>query len=114
MVLDGAYEQLDRLLGGMDAHLLETLVDVPNGGDVAGRLALGYVALDPAYEARLMLPEEERVSQHAPGLDPDDLLVDEQAGLCPSLLDESLPAVSVPLVDRRVGHEMRQTPLTGT
>ena len=56
-----------------------------------------------------MLPEEEGVGQHGAGLDPDDLLVDEQTGPGPGLLHESLPAVSMPLVYGRMGREMRQT-----
>src|SRR5207253_5694361 len=65
MKLDGADEQLDRLLGRVDAGLLAHLIDVPDGALASGRLQLRRGSFNPTVEARLMAPRVVRAGQHA-------------------------------------------------
>jgi hypothetical protein len=107
--LDGADEQLDRLLGRVDARLLALLVDTPHGALAGGRLQLGRVALDPAIETWFMAPEVVAAREHPAGFDPDQRLVHQEPALDPRLLDQLLPPGGVPLVDGAVGRQVLQS-----
>src|SRR5207249_2456479 len=97
--LDGAHEQLNWLLGGMDARLLALLVDIPDGPLAGGRLQLRRSSFDPAVERRLVAPHVVAAGQDPAGLGPHDGLVDQEPALLPGLLHQCLVAGRVPLVD---------------
>src|SRR5580704_3755624 len=78
-------------------------VDLPNRrGKVAG-ITFWFVSLFPAEKAGLMLPHIERVGQNGLVLDPDNLLVNENAAVAHRFLDFNLPLRSVPHIDRGIG-----------
>src|SRR5271155_4004819 len=78
-------------------------VDPPYRSRELARIALRSVALFPSEEARLMLPHIEGVGQHRLVLDPNDLLVNQDAAVTHRLLDFHLALRGVPNVDRSVG-----------
>ena len=99
-------EHLDRLRRRMlgllaDLHRRQ----VPHRARIVVRHARRLVALEPAEEAGLVLPEVVRARQDAAVLRPDDLLVDEGAELLPHALDHRLPAAGVPAVPGGVGQD---------
>src|SRR5882762_5210159 len=63
---------------------------------------LRLLASNPTEKARLMLPEIQRVCQHWPSLDPDNLLVNECSGLIPDRFEHHLTARCVPAVPRGI------------
>src|SRR5699024_5454943 len=70
------------------------------------------LALDPAHETRLMLPEVMGAREHPAVLHPDDLLVHEGARLLPALLEHrlatrSMPAVPGGVLGNRLGNGRR-------
>ena len=99
-------EHLDRLRRRMlgllaDLHRRQ----VPHRARIVVRHPRRLVALEPAEEAGLVLPEVVRARQDAAVLRPDDLLVDEGAELLPHALDHRLPAAGVPAVPGGVGQD---------
>lgn len=108
VVLDGPKEQLERLLGRVDACLLVLLVDAPDRPFAGRRLELGRVPLDPPVKAWLVTPQVVAPGKHASGLRQHDGLMHEEAALDPRLLDQLLAAGGVPLVDRAVRRQILQ------
>ncbi len=78
-------------------------VDLPNRRRKVAWIAFWFVSLFPAEKARLMLPHIERVGQNGLVLDPDNLLVNQDAAITHRLLDFHLALRGVPHVDRGVG-----------
>src|SRR5690606_21365297 len=68
-------------------------------------VARRLLALDPAKEARLVLPHVPAAGEDRAVLDPDNLLVHECAVPLPDRLQQRLAPAGVPAVPRRVGRD---------
>src|ERR1700722_20002290 len=96
-------EEFARLRRGMRVGLDCGTRDLPDRGRKLVRpltdpraQSFGFLTLDPAEEAWLVLPQIHRVRQHRTSLDPDDLLVHERAKLRPDALQHRLAFAGVP------------------
>src|SRR5262249_44217150 len=78
--------------------ILDLAVDLPNGRLRRRRPTIdwGDMAFEPAVEARLVTDHEMRIGQHGPALDPDDVLVDQEAAARHGLLEFDDAAMGVP------------------
>ena len=95
---------------GFDVRVLGLLADLhrrqlPHRARIILRDPGWLVALEPAEEAGLVLPEVIRASENAAVLGPDKLLVDEGAERLPNALDHRLPSAGVPAVPGGVGQD---------
>ena len=109
MKLDGAHEQLNGLLGRVDARLLALLIHVPDGALAGRRLQLGWGSFNPPVEAGLVTPHVVGAGQHPARLRPHDGLVDEEPALDPCLLHQRLAPGGMPLVDGAALRQMLQS-----
>src|SRR5580704_9172352 len=86
--------------------------DLPDRGrKLARRLTdlraqgFGFLALDPAEQARLVLPQIDRVREYGTSLDPDDLLVHERTELRPDAFQHRLAFAGVPAIPGGIAHD---------
>ena len=109
MPLDRSEEDFGWLLGRMDSHRLVFLIQLPDVAGVGRRPLLWLLSFNPSIEAGFALPQEVGVGEDGASLYPNDGLVHQEASRSPGLLDQDPALVSVPLVNRSVGLEVRQT-----
>jgi hypothetical protein len=106
------FRSVERLRGGMAGPLvLREAGQFPRRGQRLLRHLRRAVRAAPAHEARLVFPEVMRPGQDTAVLHPDDLLMDEGAGLLPAGLEHRLTAGGVPAVpiDAAIARHQRRT-----
>jgi hypothetical protein len=83
--LQGLFSRMARLDSGKNRH-----IDLPDRCREVAWIALRFVSLFPAEKAGFVLPHIEGMGQHGLVLDPNDLLMNENAAVTHGLFDFNL------------------------